>query len=108
MSYCRFLEGDVYMYASSLGGIACAMCTFAPRVPSIFTTGTGPDDPLFPNLPPCEQCQGTGCDHCMMPGSQHFSGVQEAYEHLITHRQAGHEVPQRAFQALIDDGAQPF
>lgn len=27
MSYCRFTEGDVYLYADVAGGITCCMCS---------------------------------------------------------------------------------
>jgi hypothetical protein len=107
MSYCSSLEGDVYMYPSD-AGIVCCACALAPKVPTIFTKGTRADHPLWPNTPPCQACAGAGCDQCMLHGSQYFQTAQDAYEHLVSHRQAGHGVPQRAFDELIEEGATLF
>lgn len=107
MSYCRFTEGDVYMYASR-DGIECCLCSLAPLVPSLLTNGTSSKHPLFPNVPACQHCQGHGCKECMVHGSQTFATIQAAYEHLIAHRQAGHKVPPKALAQFIEEGAQPF
>lgn len=102
MSYCRFGEGDVYLYASVLGGLECCACWLAPTVVSIFTTGR----PEF-NIPSCAQCDGLGCEVCMMHPTHHLATVQDAYTHLVAHRLAGHHVPQDAIDALISEGATP-
>lgn len=107
MSYCDGSTGDVYLYPSRGIGIICAECTLAPLVPTIVTTGRRGDQVLGP-LDPCAACQGQGCAQCMIHGSLNFATPQDAYAHLIAHRQAGHVVPQEALERLIAEGAQPF
>ena len=70
MSYCRFGEGDVYMYGMS-DGICCCACLLSP------TKG------LF----------GLGFD-------MSFDGADEALDHLFEHRKAGHDVPEYAIARL--------
>lgn len=41
MAYCRFSDGDVYLYHSSNGGIVCCHCCLKDDPFS-------PDDPIFP------------------------------------------------------------
>jgi len=64
MSYCRFSDGDVYMYPSGKGIIECCAC----RLP-------GGDFRLF-------------------------STKQDALDHLMWHKRAGHKVPQHAIDRL--------
>jgi hypothetical protein len=96
MSYCRFSEGDVYMY-SSPDGIECCACRLAPLVKTIFTDGG--DTPLFGPIEPCD-CGGKGCEKCMMHGSLTFQTRQDALAHLLGHRRAGHQFPQDAIERL--------
>ena len=99
MSYCRFSDGDVYMYASPQG-IECCACRLAPLVKTIFTEGG--DYPLFGRIGPCD-CSGEGCAKCMMNGSMTFHTEQDALAHLLKHRDAGHDVPQYAIDRLEEE-----
>ena len=102
MSYCRFSEGDVYMYASVNGGIECCACSLAPKVKTIFTTGYK-NHPIFKkDIEPCT-CGGEGCGKCMMPGNLTFNNYQEALDHLQKHRDRGDDVPDHAFEGLKRD-----
>jgi hypothetical protein len=40
MSYCRFGEADVYIYASVSGGIECSMCSISPEDQFSFNSPT--------------------------------------------------------------------
>jgi len=108
MSYCRFSEGDVYMYASVRGGIECCACRLAEKVPTIFTPGkideTDPRWRLFTKNGEliCKKCK-SGCDECMMHGNLTFETYQEAFDHLVKHKEAGDIVPDRAFKSLRRD-----
>jgi len=107
MSYCRFLEGDVYMFYNVNGTIECCACSLAPRVKSIFTTGTkdrgNTFKKLFGEIEPCKYCKGEGCDKCMLPGNLNFTTFEEAINHLKKHIEHGDRVPSRAFEALYED-----
>ncbi len=102
MSYCRFSSGDVYMYASSSGGIECCACNLADKVPTIFTTGTD-EKHIFKNIKPCGFCKGVGCNHCMMNGNTLLETYEEAIIHLENHVKMGDSVPEYAFESLKDD-----
>ena len=102
MSYCRFISGDVYMYADVAGGITCCACSLSERVKSIFTEGCD-DHFLFGTVSGCEDCSGEGCDDCMMSGNMNFKTYQEAIDHLHEHEAAGDKVPDYAFAGLIKD-----
>lgn len=71
MSYCRFGDGDVYMFPHVWGMIVCMGCKLA-----------GPHE--------------SG----LMILDKAFIGGEEALEHLQEHRNAGHKVPQDAFDRL--------
>jgi len=71
MSYCRFSEGDVYMYPSVDGTIVCQMCLILIE----------------------DQRQGKTWNSV-------FTSLEEAYEHLQEHLKRGHTVPERAFIRL--------
>lgn len=106
MSYCRFVESDVYMYASTEGGIECCSCLLAKKVPTIFTTALPEGDWRREFLGAdsnCKNCGGEGCDECMMHDDMHFDTYQEAIDHLNEHVKAGHKVPNRAFDGLKRD-----
>lgn len=105
MSYARFVESDVYMYASCSGGIECCMCSIGPKVKSIWTTGTDNDYPLFKNIPACDKCEGQGCEECMISGTVYLETYEEAIAHLEEHVKYGHYVPERAFEGLREDMA---
>ena len=97
MSYCRFGEGDVYLYNDVNWGLTCMACKLADLVSTVFTTGgvwiTG-------YIQPCEYCNGHGCKKCMLHGHTQLENEQEAFDHLLEHRQMGHNVPQHAFDRL--------
>ena len=110
MSYCRFSDGDVYLFHHVDGFIECCACRLAKLVPTIFTKGFVE---LFKTCPDCggdgcekcwcRHCQGEGCGHCMMPDNSRFDTRTVTLAHLQTHRDSGHEVPEYAFQALRDE-----
>jgi hypothetical protein len=99
VSYCRFSDGDVYLYAHVGGGFECCACRLAEKVPTVFTVGCK-DHPLLGDVEPCEKCNGEGCDDCMMPGSLRLQTRSECINHLQKHRDAGHKVPEYAFEYL--------
>ncbi len=101
MAYCRFSDGDVYLFGSCDGGYECCACRLQPLVPTIFTTGQLP----FGEGTPCEICKGNfnGCTACGMHGSLHLKTAAECVEHLRLHRQAGHDVPDDAIQDLGEE-----
>ncbi len=74
MSYCRFSEGDVYMFSSIAEGIMCCSCSLVPKVePDVLSR-----DPIF-------------------------TTPQEAIRHLEQHKKAGDIVPDRAIEVLKDE-----
>lgn len=107
MSYCRFSDGDVYLYAHVDGGYECCACALQPLVPTIFTNPLPGD--AFAQLcgatEPCEVCHGefNGCTACGMHDTIRFPTRQKALDHLQEHRDAGHTVPQYAFDTLRDE-----
>lgn len=74
MSYCRFLEADIYLFWSSSGGIECCACLLGRRKKGA----------LFPN-------------------SQSFETFKQALEHVADHRDAGHHVPLDVDARIIED-----
>lgn len=107
MSYCRFSNGDVYMFPSTRGGIECCACRLTDKVMTIFSPGAGADldekqiafRDAFGSVCDCENC----CDKCMMFDNMVFDNYQDALDHLQVHRDAGHEVPDYAFEYLKED-----
>jgi len=108
MSYCRFSNGDVYMYPSTNGGIECCACRLADKVPTVFTPGVIDETDFRWDLLVaggdlvCTKCE-EGCDACMMHGSVTFYNYQDAIDHLHAHRAAADEVPDYAFEYLKED-----
>ena len=108
MSYCRFSNGDVYMYPSTKGGIECCACRLADKVVTIFTPGVIDETDFRWDLLVgggdlvCKKCE-SGCDECMMHGNITFNSYQDALDHLYEHRKAGHSVPDYAFEYLKKD-----
>jgi hypothetical protein len=104
MAYCRFSDGDVYLYRSERGYECCA-CRLQPLGPTIFTK---PDDfvrRIFGLTEPCSTCKGefNGCTDCGMHGSLLIATAEEALQHLLDHRAAGHDVPDDAIEALREE-----
>jgi len=74
MSYCRWGEGDVYMYGDVGDLIICCACSFnKPK-----------DDKSFSN-------------------DNGFATPKEALQHLYAHRHAGHVVPEYAIERLKEE-----
>ena len=85
MSYCRFSEGDVYVFTSSIG-LECCGCSLIPRHwverPGSFLGGylaqDNPDD------------------------TEVYDSNEAMIAHLERHQAAGHDVPEDAFRRLRD------
>ena len=89
MSYCRFGEADVYVFASVGGGVECCGCPLQQRE-------YVEDDGAFfgfylKSVGPVLRTTGLNTDEIM--------------EHLEQHRAAGHHVPDRVFSDLEADRA---
>jgi len=81
MSYARFAaDSDVYVYASSRGGIECERCRFMQPTD---TTANGPRNNAV------------------------MVDEDEMISHLEKHGKAGHKVPESAFVALRRDRDAP-
>jgi hypothetical protein len=96
MSYCRFSEGDVYMYHHVGGFVECCSCSLADLVDgstAFFDQLSGAD-----KKPDYE-----GPTTFKMHGNTNLSSYREALEHLQKHRDAGHSVPEDAFDRLRED-----
>ncbi len=104
MSYCRFIEGDVYMYASVHGGIECCACSLAGKIKTIFSPGAelDEDDPRREWIGDGCTCDDQ-CGECTMHDNTGFQTYEEAIAHLEEHVAAGHNVPDRAFKGLRKD-----
>lgn len=93
MSYCRFSSGDVYMYPHAAGFVECCACSLAPTEPanmSDLAEAMGMTEEDAPEL----------FEDFQMNGSLQFNTRSEALEHLQVHRDAGHKVPEYAFERL--------
>lgn len=93
MSYCRFSSGDVYMYPHAAGFIECCACSFAPPEPANMgdlAALLGADENESPEL----------FEDFEINGSLQFNTRSEALAHLQQHRDAGHKVPEYAFERL--------
>ena len=91
MAYCRFSEGDIYLYPSAIGLVCCA-CRLAPLVKTAFSED-------------CTQCQGNGCESCMMHDTVAGMTAVEAIWHVCVHRAAGHAVPDDVIERLLPAAA---
>lgn len=112
MAYCRFGEGDVYLFYNSGGYIGCCSCCLAPKVKSRFTKGWSKKS-LFDKCESCggkgceecwcKSCKGIGCDGCMLHGSLYFDTFEEAIDHLYKHKENGDDFPEEAIEELKRD-----
>ena len=102
MSYARFSEGDVYIFAHTGGFYMCQCCPLQKKVSSIFCNGTK-DDPLFGDIEPCKKCNGKGCDDCMMYDDYTCDEIQELIDHVKDHEKAGHDFPDRLMERLEEE-----
>jgi len=73
MAYCRWWNGDVYMFNHVDGYICCCACSF------------------------------NELDKNGWPVDEEFSSLKEALRHLYKHREAGHRVPDYAFERIRDE-----
>lgn len=110
MSYCRFSSADIYLFSHVDGYISCCACSLAPKVKSIFTVGyKDGEHPLFNgHMDPCDNCDGKGCDRCMISGETVLSTYDEAIRHVRDHIANGDYVPDDViprleFDKRIDD-----
>jgi hypothetical protein len=85
MSYCRFLEGDVYVFTSA-DGIECCMCGLQEY--------EWVDDPTYKLF--------KGYMKTTKAVPHVFRSNQAMIHHLMEHRAAGHEVPEHALERLRD------
>lgn len=76
MSYCRFSNGDVYLYFSVGNYISCCGCSLIEDDGSTTT-----DTDL----------------------SQRFYTFTDAIEHMNTHKQQGHKFPDDVIPALVEE-----
>lgn len=107
MSYCRFAEGDVYLFQSGDNTWDCCCCSLAPLIKTIATAGHISifEECSCKNETGCEKCQcptckGIGCENCMMHSDTILNSLEEVEDHLLKHRAAGHNVPQIALNRV--------
>ena len=96
MAYCRFSNADIYLFGSIDGGFTCCACRLAVLVPTIFTKG---GNFFGREIEPCT-CEDKGCPKCMLHGDTRGMNHAEAIEHVLTHRRAGHNVPDSVLERL--------
>lgn len=85
MSYCRFLEADVYVFTST-EGIECCFCSLIPR--------HWIDEP--------DTLLGGYLEQDNPEDTETYHSNQEMVDHLRKHQEAGHYVPERVFDRLND------
>lgn len=94
MSYCRFHSGcDVYMYSHSGGFIECYACLLAPK----FITNMGDLATVLGCTP---ETDPEMFEDLEVNESVEIDTRSEALTHLQLHREAGHKVPEYAFEKL--------
>lgn len=87
MSYCRFSEADVYVYASSGGGLDCCFCSLQER-----EFETKPDSLLGFLLKPVGEIIKT-----------HGLTTDEMVDHLRIHIDRGDHVPDHVIPDILAD-----
>ena len=96
MSYCRFSDGDVYLYYHVGEFFMCQCCKLAPLVPAstrfLDTISGAVDDPDY-----------KGPIEFKMHGSTKLYTYEEALAHLEDHVAAGHKVPIYAIETLMQE-----
>ncbi len=101
MSYCRFSEGDVYMFGNGTN-LECCSC----KLTGVNSYLIYPSDRLYDLM--IEQAEEMGRPYTKgepyeaggAHASLHFDTPEEALEHLLEHAREGHEVPQSALERL--------
>jgi len=86
MSLARWLEGDVYVFYDSMGGVTCMSCRFMPLAVQ----------------------HKKGSRFSALNGLEFYMDFNtnsrtEMLAHLKQHREAGDRVPCRAFETLEED-----
>jgi hypothetical protein len=106
MSYCRFSDGDVYMFGGEdydgNPALECCACQFT----GVASYQIHPNDPDYDLM--LEQAEALGrpftrgepYEAGAARASLHFETPKEALEHLLEHQEAGHEVPETALERL--------
>jgi hypothetical protein len=46
---------------------------------------------------------GIECCGCLLGKDQNFTSIEGAWNHLLEHRRAGHQVPEYAFEGILGD-----
>lgn len=81
MAYCRWSEGDCYVYGSGQG-MTCCSCRIMPECDSYDLAGN---------------CLG----HTGLHEDYNTESKQEMLDHLLEHRKQGHQVPDSAITRLM-------
>lgn len=87
MALARWIEGDVYVFYDTAGGVTCMLCRFMPLREVQHDEGS-----------PFSSLNG-----CMFPTDYNTNSRTEMIAHLKQHRDAGDRVPCRAFEQLEED-----
>jgi len=94
MAYCRFSNGDVYLFETFEGGFECCACRLAPLGNTIFTgglrwqeyvrlsdkakeKGEKPGKVGFSPYDHCPDCDGEVCQSCWCPNCKGGGGKVE-------------------------------
>lgn len=85
MSYCRFIEADAYIYASSRG-LDCCGCAYAKRTPVV---------------PP--RIDFLGIPHEYDYEDVYFETAQEMLDHVAFHRAQGDHIPLDVDERIRED-----
>lgn len=93
MSYARFTDGDVYVFANTDGQLECCGCMLQER--------EWVDDPSMPFTHGYYRAVGE-----IVP--YRFDGTTGMIAHLQRHTNAGHDVPDYVVPALLEDDAENF
>ena len=106
MSYCRFNEGDVYLFGGEdydgNPALECCSCKLTGKASYLIY----PSDPYYEQMLREAEAMGRpfkrGEPYEAGPARAHlfFKTPEEALEHLLEHQEAGHEVPETALERL--------
>lgn len=109
MAYCRFSDGDVYLYVGSdkvqnshkeKEKWVCCMCRLAPLGSTIWTTG---GEFLSLKVKPCTSCNGNICNDCGLHEDFEAFTEEETIEHLKEHQKAGHSFDPDVIKDLLEE-----
>lgn len=85
MSYCRFSEGDVYLYQTTEDHWECCACSLAPLVNGSLAAFGDPDTTF------------------LLHSSTTLSTLEQVLEHLNLHKNNNDLVPNRAFNRVQEE-----